>query len=556
MVPRAEGEGKSTVGTLKRAHSAEHYATVSASLYSKGKRRRVDWGGYRVLMLGAGAGLLVFLLYLRTLTPSIIHYDPQHLKDAAVFQTVAALPGVADYTGYPTYTMVSHLFTYLPFGDEGYRVNVASATYAALAVVLVYLVGWRLTGRMVTAVAGALAFGMGQIFWGQAIIAGVYTLNAFFISLTLLSLLVWRERRQDGYLLLGAFFMGLSLSNHMTSGLLIPAGALFVLLVDRSKLLNPVLLLKGAGCFLLGLLPYLYVPIRTSMDYLPEGFSKWGPRTLEVTPPNTIKGFVNLISGGHWKDKMFVFGPGELPERFGLYVSHLHGADGQFNLALVAVAVLGFIYLLATDRPAAAMLGALFAGWLFFAMQYDIDDVYLYFIPTYLLLALFMAAGFGALIGVAERLAGGHSSRNGALATVGLSLLVLSLPFFGLEGTYLSVDRSQDYQGRQTIEAVAREVDPDAVIFHHRSPLLYMVLVENRREDVELVNYIEDSLGEPALRATVEFRDRPVYHLFPSYESTRYFKGVETMRLRYNLRGYDLVEVDRDVLIYQVVKKY
>jgi hypothetical protein len=83
-----------------------------------------------------------------------------------------------------------------------------------------------------------------------------------------------------------------------------------------------------------------------------------------------------------------------------------------------------------------------------------------------------------------------------------------------------------------------------------------MVLVENRREDVELVNYIEDSLGEPTLRATVEFRDRPVYHLFPSYESTRYFKGVETMRLRYNLRGYDLVEVDRDVLLYEVVKKY
>lgn len=506
-------------------------------------------------MLGAGAGLLVFLLYLRTLTPSVIHYDPHHLKDAAVFQAVVSLPGVPDHTGYPTYTMVSHLFTYLPFGDEGYRVNLASATYAALAVVLVYLVGWRLTGRTVVAVAGALAFGVGQIFWGQAIIAGVYTLNAFFISLTLLTLFVWRARRQNRYLLLGAFFMGLSLSNHMTSGLLIPAGALFVLLVDRSKLLSPVLLLKGAGCFLLGLLPYLYVPIRTSMSYLPEGFSKWGPRALEVTPPNTIEGFVYLVSGGQWKHRMFVFSPAELPERFGLYVSHLYGAGGQFNLALVAVAVLGFIYLLAKDGPATAMLGALFVGWLYFAMQYAIDDVYLYFIPTYLLLALFMAAGFGALISAAERLAGGPSSRNGALATVGVSLMILSLPFFGLQGTYLSVDRSQDYQGRQTIEAVAREVYPNAVIFHHRSPLFYMVLVENRREDVELLNYIEDGLGDPTLRAIEEFEDRSVYHLFPGYESTPYFAGVEAMRLRYNLRNYDLVEVDREALLYEVVER-
>lgn len=524
-------------------------------MYSKDKKGRRGWSAYRVLLLGAGAGLLVFLLYLRTLTPSIIHYDAQHLKDAAVFQAVAALPGVPDYTGYPTYAMLGYLFTYLPFGDEGYRVNLASAVYAALAVVLVYLVGWRLTGRKVAAAAGALAFGMGQIFWGQAIIAGVYTLNALFVSLTLLTLLVWRARRQDRYLLLSAFFMGLSLTNHMTSGLLIPAGALFVLLVDRSKLLSPVLILKGAGCFLLGLLPYLYVPIRTSMSYLPEGFSRWGPRSLEEVPPNTLQGFINLVSGGHWKDRMFVFGPGELPERFSLYVSYLYGGGGQFNLALVAVAVLGFVYLLARDRPVAAMLGALFVGWLFYAMQYDIDDVYLYFIPSYLLLAIFMAVGLGALMSAAERVAGGSSSQNGALAALGASLMVLSLPFFGLQGTFLGVDRSQDYQGRQTIEAVEREVEPGAAIFHHRSPLFYMVLIENRREDVELVNYLEDGLQDPTLRAVVGYGDRPVYHLLPGYESTYYFEGVETVELRYNLRGYELVEVDREALLYEVVER-
>ncbi|MBA2443041.1 MAG: hypothetical protein H0V53_11650, partial [Rubrobacter sp.] len=223
--------------------------------------------------------------------------------------------------------------------------------------------------------------------------------------------------------------------------------------------------------------------------------------------------------------------------------------------ALVAVAVVGFIYLLAKDRPAAAMLGALFAGWLFYAMQYDIDDVYLYFIPSYLLLALFMAVGFGVLTSAAERLAGGRLSWNGALAALGISLMVLSLPFFGLQQTFLSVDRSQDYQGQKTIEAVEREVEPGAAVFHHRSPLFYMVLVENRREDIELVSYLEDGIQDPVLRAIVRYGDRPVYHLFPGYESTYYFDGVERMKLRYNLRGYDLVEVDREALLYEVVER-
>jgi 4-amino-4-deoxy-L-arabinose transferase-like glycosyltransferase len=105
--------------------------------------------------------------------------------------------------------------------------------------------------------------------WRQAIIAEVYTLNALFISLTVLVLLIWRDSRHDGHLLLAAFLMGLSLTDHITSGLLLPGGVLFVFLVERRKLREWRLVLKGAGLFLVGLLPYAFIPIRASMDYLP-----------------------------------------------------------------------------------------------------------------------------------------------------------------------------------------------------------------------------------------------------------------------------------------------
>src|SRR5215213_7667172 len=143
-------------------------------------------------LAGIGVGLLALILYLRTLAPTVLYYDLPGLRDSAVLQTKAYVLGIPDYTGYPTYVMLGKLFTFLPVGDVAYRVNLASAVYAALAVVLVYLVGVQLTGRRIAAAAGAIAFAVSGLFWSQAIVAEVYTLNALFVALILFVLLLWR----------------------------------------------------------------------------------------------------------------------------------------------------------------------------------------------------------------------------------------------------------------------------------------------------------------------------------------------------------------------------
>ncbi len=86
--------------------------------------------------------------------------------------------------------------------------------------------------------SGALAFGLGAALWSQAVIAEVYTLNALLVSATIVVLLIWREYRKDRYLLLSAFLVGLCLTNHVTSGLLLPGSLLFVGLVDWRKLVT------------------------------------------------------------------------------------------------------------------------------------------------------------------------------------------------------------------------------------------------------------------------------------------------------------------------------
>ncbi len=517
-----------------------------------------DHRGSLPALAGAGVCLLSFVLYLRTLAPTVLYYDLPVLRDSAVLQVKSYVLGIPDYTGYPTYVMLGKLFTYLPFGDAAYRVNLASAVYAAGAVLLVYLIGYLLTERPVAAAAGALAFGVSRIFWSQAVIAEVYTLNALFVSLTFFMFLVWRKTRRDRYLLIAAFLCGLSLTHHITSGILLPAGLLFVFAVDRRKLLEAGLLLKAAGLFLLGLLPYIFLPIRASMDYLPEGWT-WDQPKIAKYPPDTFYGFYNLVSGGAWKGRMWAFGPAELPDRISMYLNYLYGDFGQFNIALVLVALLGAFYLIYRDAAGAILLGVAFAGWLFHALEYNIEDIQYYFIPTYLVLGVLMAVGFDAMLDAVDGLADRLPSPVRVGGLILLSAAILVFPLLGTSATYAAVDRSGDYEGRRMIDAVARKTEPNSTVLHHRSPLYYMILVDHRREDLTLVNYLEKNAGAPRFKGILEakaaLKGGPVYLLLPGETTTPYYMGVRDSKSLYRDAGLDLVAVDEEVSLYQVVRR-
>jgi hypothetical protein len=431
-------------------------------------------GRAAVSLAGLGVFLLVFALYLRTLSPTVLYLQDPKLLDAVMVQMQVAVLGITHPTGYPTYLMLTHLFTYVPVGDVAYRVNLASAFYAALAVVAVYLTGLLISRRVVAAAAGGLAFGLGAALWSQAVIAEVYTLNALLVAATIGVLLLWRDRRRDRYLLLSAFLMGLCLTNHLTSGLLLPASVLLVALVDRSKLKDVGLWLKGAGLFLLGLAPYLYLPLRAAMD-----------PPMDANNPTNFERFWYVVSGGNLTSSFFSFGPAELPGRMLFYGEHLLQ---NVPFLVVMVALTGAVVVLLRDRAAGLFLGFLFFGWLFYSIENDIPDVELYFIPTYLVLSLWAAAGFGALLDETESLTGGLSktARWGVIGA--LSAVVLLLPLFGVGETYAKSDMSGVYRGQKEIEAVAENAAPNATVLHHRSSMWYMVLVEKRRRDLTIVD--------------------------------------------------------------------
>src|SRR5215213_7919206 len=191
-------------------------------------------GPWGVALLGGALAILFGFLYAGTLAPTVLPYGIPDTLDSPMLQAEISVLGIGNPTGYPTYMMLTHLFTYLPIGDPAHSINLASAVYGVAALLVVYLAGLRLCRRAVAAAAGALAFGLSGAFWGQAVISEVYTLEALLVALVILALLIWRDTRAERYLLLSAFLVGLSLTHHLTSVLLVPAAPAFVFLTDRS----------------------------------------------------------------------------------------------------------------------------------------------------------------------------------------------------------------------------------------------------------------------------------------------------------------------------------
>ncbi len=419
------------------------------------------------------AGFALFL-YLRTLAPTVLYYARPTLLDSAMFQAQLTTLGITHPTGYPTYTMIGHLFTYLPIGDPAYRINLFSAVMGGAAILTLYALALRLTGSILGAGLGALAFAVGDTFWSQAIIAEVYTLNVLFICSVLLLLVLWRDTRRERYLLGACFLMGLSLTHHLTSGLLLPGAAIFVFAVERKTFLRWRTVLKGAGLFLVGLLPYLYLPIRASMN-----------PPMNEADPTTPARFWELVNGGALTGVFGTFGPDLIPLRLSFFGGYM---GDEFSVVLLFVAMFGTVVAVVKDRAAAAMLGFLFLTWLAYAIEYEIFDFFLYFIPSYLILALFMAFGVAAIFDGVRKLT---ASSTPALRGAALVLLFSPLFYFALadiRSDYRKVDRSGDFEGREIIEDVAANALPNATILHHRSTLWYMVLVEERRRDLTLVS--------------------------------------------------------------------
>ena len=155
----------------------------------KSSRRNCLWA--------AGTGVVAFAVYIQTLAPGLIG-----IVDTPMFQFIGRVLGVAHNPGYPLYVFLTNAFSYVPIGSLAYRINIFSALAGAVTVSSVFLIAWQLGCRTIIIVAAALTLPFGRVFWSQAVIAEVYTLNSVIVAGMLLALLAWGgESRRRGLFL-------------------------------------------------------------------------------------------------------------------------------------------------------------------------------------------------------------------------------------------------------------------------------------------------------------------------------------------------------------------
>src|ERR1051326_4932993 len=184
--------------------------------------------------------LAVLLLYIATLAPTTAFWDTSEYIAAA--KTL----GIPHPPGNPLFVLLAHFFGLLPLASSyAARINLFAAVTSALSAGLWFLVAERWLRNLVSdrglrlgaAAAGVLIGATSWTVWNQSTVnEKVYTVSLLSIALGTWLAVHWgddeeREHR-DRWLVLIAYLVALTSTNHMMGVLAAPALAVYVLRTD------------------------------------------------------------------------------------------------------------------------------------------------------------------------------------------------------------------------------------------------------------------------------------------------------------------------------------
>jgi tetratricopeptide (TPR) repeat protein len=410
--------------------------------------------GLAVLAWGAG----LFAVYAAGASPTIF------VGDSGELVTAVHLLGIPHPSGYPLYVLLGKLWTILlPVGSIAYRMSLFSAACAAAACALVALLCRRAGLGWIAALTASGTLAFSPSFWGEANIQRVYALNALFVAGATAAAFAWHRTRAHRWLAITLLACGLGATNHTFMAIYALAFVIVVAAHDRRALLGRAGLAAGAA-FGSGLLPYVYLPLRSRADPALD----WGnPETLTAT-------LAVVLRRGFW-ERRWVAG---LEDLFAVAVDYLRGFGDELTWAGAALAVLGAI---AARRHRPVLLIALvMAGNLgALALHGSRSDIFIwhrYYIPSYLMAAVLIAFAVEAL-------------RTRLPAWIGLA--PLAIPLALLIAGWPQADRSRYRIAEAFSRTLLATLPPgahlgatdDNILF----VLMYLHFVERVRPDVNLI---------------------------------------------------------------------
>jgi hypothetical protein len=389
-------------------------------------------------------------VYLLTLAPDLTFAN--YGRDGGELITAATTLGIPHPPGYPSYVLLGKLFSMLPLGTVAFRFNLFSAVAMALAAGFVTAIarhemqrrrsrkeasGWT---HLTVPLAAGLTFAFMPLVWSQALIAEVYALNTLFLAAFLWALLTGRSPLLVGILL------GLSLTSHLTSYLMVP----LVLLLLPPAAWPAVALGTGAG-----LAPLLALPLLAQSD----SPLNWGE-------PTTLARWWWLVSGRLYHGNAGALPPAALGERVAAWVG---GSFTQLSWLGILLLPLTIFRQWQERQVAPIALWLVLLSYGLLALTYNSPDAAIFFLPGLLLLTVLLIP---------------------ALRRLGVAAILLPLLTVALNFDHQNL-RNQPAL-RLEAEALLAAVPPAAIVLTPGEPtifaLLYFHYVEGQRDDITLVD--------------------------------------------------------------------
>ncbi len=422
---------------------------------------------HREGVLAAGLALALWALYALTAAPGAIFGDPSE------YQFIPAIWGIAHPPGYAFYTLLAGVWQRIfRVGSVSFRTNLLAGAAGAWTVSRVALMALEARRPMTeerpwflaawSAGIAGLALGIAPDVWQHSIHANAHIVSVALTMTQIWLLARWARDDDDRWLFTTAFFCGIGVMHHPITVWGLPAYALFILMRCPRLPLQPKTWLPCVGFGLLGLLPWLYFPLRSPhVPFGPTDMRSWA-------------GFLRHATAQGLRVNLFHFGPADWPDRWRVFWSLLRL---QYPWPLLALMLWGAVAL-ARRKPRFALLWGLFLlGHLGFTLN-SVQDVMAYLLHAFAALAVLIGVG-------AQEVMASLSRKWSAAVGGGLTLLLLGALIFTFPRISLREWREADAFVAHVTERFAGQGEHAALVsdWEHLTPYFYHTYVEGLEID-------------------------------------------------------------------------
>ncbi len=466
--------------------------------------------------------LVIFGIYLATLAPTTAFWDTSE------YIAAARVLGIPHPPGNPLFTLLAHTFGLLALAESyAVRINLFAAVCSALASGLWFLVADRWLQpiievrwvRWAAAFAGVLVGATSWTVWNQSTVnEKVYTVSLLSMALCVWLVVHWGDDEpgphRDRWLVLIAYVMALSSTNHLMALLAIPALAVYVFFTDWRVLTRPWVLIAVAVAVLVGIsLNWIYLPLRAAQ--LPA-INEGEPICSSVLQVVTLKcqpllDVLNRVQYGKPsvmdRQANFFAQLGNFWQYFNWQFARDWGRWAGVATALfTGLGLVGIYTLWKNDRragwAAVWLLGTLTVALVFYMnfkygfSQYpdkpelprEVRERDYFFLGSFSAYGVFVALGLGAVLQSVAELFGGRDRRpRWALATP-----ILAVALIPIIGNRQTASRAHETLARDFAIDLLESVEPYGILItagdNDTFPLWYAQEVEGVRRDVTLAN--------------------------------------------------------------------